>query len=382
MDSQNLALVFEQIITFNYLNPSIPIFILLLLIEFYYSKMHQKKLFRINDTVSSLSAGILQQLSGILFVNSILIFTYTSTQKIYTLIDFDSLSLSLKFPMALALVLLVDFFYYLFHYSSHRINLLWAAHIVHHQSEEYNLSTALRQSALQACFSWIFYLPIALLGFPVKWFIAIKSLNLIYQFWIHTEIISKLHPIIEYLFNTPSHHRVHHGRNHKYLDKNHAGMLIIWDKMFGTFQKEEEHPSYGITTGLNSWNPLWAQCHYFVYLFKISCLTPSYLEKIKIWIKPPEWKPVALKKDLSEELQDLSKKYDPFVHKKDILFALVMFSISFIFIFVALFATENFLYTSLLAIFITFMLFLSGRSLEGKDYLFRTKKKRESSIKI
>jgi hypothetical protein len=184
----------------------------------------------------------------------------------------------------------VDFFYYWFHRKSHQINALWAAHIVHHQSEEYNLTVALRQSWFQSGFAWVFYLPLAFTGFDPIMFLTVSAFNTIYQFWIHTRAIGKMGPL-EWFLNTPSHHRVHHGSNPKYIDKNHAGTLIIWDRMFGTFQNEEEEVVYGITKPLGSWNPVWANFHYWAELYSSSKNAQGFNDKIKIFIKAPGWFP-------------------------------------------------------------------------------------------
>ncbi len=161
---------------------------------------------------------------------------------------------------------------------------------MHHSSEDYNLAVALRQGAFQGLFSWVFYLPLAFVGFPPSWFAAIMSFNLLYQFWIHTRTIKTLGPL-EWVLNTPSHHRVHHARNPKYLDRNYAGTLIIWDRMFGTFQAEEEEPVYGLTKPLDSWNPLWANLHVWRDLFRDAWLAPRWIDKLRIWFMPQGWRP-------------------------------------------------------------------------------------------
>jgi len=184
----------------------------------------------------------------------------------------------------------VDFLYYWFHRASHEVNFLWAAHIVHHQSEEYNLSVALRQSAIQQFFSAPFYLPLALIGIPPKLFLAADAADTLYQFWIHTRTVGKL-GFLESFLNTPSHHRVHHGSDEKYIDRNHAGTLIVWDKLFGTFQTEEEEPAYGVTRPLATWNPLWANVHYFAELGRVARRTRRWRDKVRIFLKPPGWRP-------------------------------------------------------------------------------------------
>ena len=188
----------------------------------------------------------------------------------------------------------VDFFYYWFHRMSHEVNILWGAHIVHHQSEEYNLSVALRQSSLQGFFSTVFYLPLALLGFNPIAFVTINAFQTLYQFWIHTRTIDKLHPAFEFIFNTPSHHRVHHGRNPKYIDKNHGGTLIIFDRMFGSFQREEEEVVYGVTKPLNSWNPVWANVDYYADMWNDLRQDMTWGDRIRYVFALPGWRPASL----------------------------------------------------------------------------------------
>lgn len=154
-----------------------------------------------------------------------------------------------------------DFLYYWFHRISHEMRFFWNFHVVHHSSNQYNLSVAVRQSWFSGIAHWIFYIPLALLGFPLWAFLTMHGLNLIYQFWIHTKIINKMPAWFEYIFNTPSHHRVHHGANNEYLDKNYGGIFIVWDKMFGTFAKEKDEVIYGLIKPLDSFNMLWINTH-------------------------------------------------------------------------------------------------------------------------
>jgi hypothetical protein len=188
------------------------------------------------------------------------------------------------------LFLLADLAYYWAHRKSHEINLFWGGHVVHHQSEDYNLSVALRQSSFQVIWTFAFSLPLAFLGFKTWDYALMASLITLYQFWIHTETINKM-GWFEYVFNTPSHHRVHHGRDPKYIDKNHAGTLIIWDKMFGTFQEEEERPTYGITKPINSWNAVWANFSHYADMGNDLKRISKWSDKIKYLFKKPGWLP-------------------------------------------------------------------------------------------
>lgn len=160
-----------------------------------------------------------------------------------------------------------DFFYYWFHRTAHRVRWFWASHVIHHSSQHYNLSTALRQTWTgQFSLSFIFRLPLFLAGFDPKLILFCAGLNLVYQFFIHTEVVRRLPWGLELWLNTPSHHRVHHGTNARYLDRNYAGVFIVWDRMFGTFEAErdDEPPRYGIIKNLATFNPLWVAFHEWV----------------------------------------------------------------------------------------------------------------------
>lgn len=267
---------------------SIPIFFILIGIELLVERITHRKLYRLPDAIANLSCGITQQLSN-LFLRIFVIGIYQVLYEKFAFFTPDSS----KWWYWVSLYLLVDLAYYWAHRMSHEVNLFWGGHVVHHQSEDYNLSVALRQSSLQVVWTFGFSLPIAFLGFDTVHFALISALNTLYQFWIHTETIGKM-GWFEYIFNTPSHHRVHHGRNPKYIDKNHAGSLIIWDKMFGTFQPEEERPTYGITKPINSWNPIWANVSHYAEMANDIKRIPKWSDKIRYLFKKPGWLPEYL----------------------------------------------------------------------------------------
>jgi sterol desaturase/sphingolipid hydroxylase (fatty acid hydroxylase superfamily) len=179
-----------------------------------------------------------------------------------------------------------DLAYYVFHRVSHESRLFWNFHVVHHSSQQYNLSVAVRQSWFGGLSHWIFYVPIMLLGFAPWMFAIMHGFNLIYQFWIHTKFIKTLGPL-EYVLNTPSHHRVHHGVNNPYLDKNYAGVLIIWDRMFGSFIQETEEPRYGITNQLKGYNALWANTHAWFEMFAEMKKRPGLWQKLRCVFASP-----------------------------------------------------------------------------------------------
>jgi hypothetical protein len=170
---------------------------------------------------------------------------------------------------------------------------MWAGHSVHHQSEEYNLSTALRQNWIENLLAWPFYVPLALLGFPFVMFATASTVNLLYQFWVHTRVIGKLGRA-EGVLNTPSSHRVHHGIDPKYVDRNYGGMFMLWDRMYGTYQPEEEEPTYGTVKPLASFSPLWAQLEGWHRLASMTRDTGRLGDKLRVWLAPPEWRPADL----------------------------------------------------------------------------------------
>lgn len=184
-----------------------------------------------------------------------------------------------------------DFCYYWFHRISHESRFFWASHIVHHSSVNYNLSTALRQTWSGVFFSFIFWLPLILLGFHPIMILVQMSISLIYQYWIHTELIDKMPKWYEAIFNTPSHHRVHHATNPQYLDRNHAGILIIWDKIFSTYEPEIENPVYGLVKNIETYNPLKIAFNEWMVMFKdVFSSKTSLKNRLYYLIKPPGWK--------------------------------------------------------------------------------------------
>ena len=268
---------------------SIPVFFILIGVELLIVKLENVSYYRFNDAVTNLSCGIGSQVSGI-FLKTLTVLAYI---KLYEISPLNG-KISNTWWVWVLLFLAADFCYYWFHRLAHEISLLWGSHVVHHQSEEYNLTVALRQAWYQGAFSFVFYLPLALIGFEPKMFFVVSQIITLYQFWIHTKLINKMHPAVEYIFNTPSHHRVHHGVNPKYIDKNHAGTLIIWDRMFGTFHPEDEEVVFGITKQPNSWNPIWVNFEYWIDLMKNIFKVHQIKNAILMLIKMPGWKPKEL----------------------------------------------------------------------------------------
>lgn len=247
---------------------AIPAFFTLIGLEWAISRYQGRQLYRLNDTLTNLHLGAGQVLMT-LIVKAPLLALYALC---YTQTQASRASWGLEWWGGglwswVIGVLVMDCAYYWFHRFSHEVNALWTGHSVHHQSEEYNLSVALRQSWLQFIWSELFYLPLALIGIPPVPFFLLNATNTVGQFWIHTRLIKRLGPL-EWVLNTPSHHRVHHGVDDEYIDKNYAGLLIIWDRMFGTFEPEGRGPRYGVVKPLRSWNSAWANVEVWAQLWR------------------------------------------------------------------------------------------------------------------
>ena len=285
-----------------------PIFFLLIFIELWASVKAKSKVFRFNDAITSLSLGIISQTQK-LMVFTFAAIVYAWLEKTLAL---GRLSADSIWTWLFAFVF-YDFLYYWYHRFSHQINFLWAAHVVHHQSEEYNLTTALRQTS-SSVGAWVFYIPSFVIGIPAEVFFVSGALNLVYQFWVHTQLIGKL-GWFETIFVTPSHHRVHHGQNQIYIDKNHGGVFIIWDRLFGTFQEEldGEKVIYGVRRAVKSFNPLWANIHTWWSLISDAWRTESWKDKFRIWFMPTGWRPedVSKKFPIKKVNPNELVKYDP-----------------------------------------------------------------------
>ena len=276
---------------------SIPAFFILMGVEWGVSKWRGVEVYRFADWVANLGCGIVQQTFKVVLA------LFTGLGYIYLYREYRVYDLGAdRWWVWLLCFLGVDFFYYWFHRLSHELNFMWAAHVVHHQSEEYNLGVALRQSAFQSIFSSLFYLPLAVVGFSPLVTGVVLAINTLYQFWIHTQLIGRLGPL-EWILNTPSHHRVHHGQNPQYIDRNHAGTLIIWDRMFGTFEPEGEDVIYGVTEPPNSWNPIFANFHHLGLTFSRMRQARRWKDKIWVWLERPGYVP--------EGASDAAKRVDP-----------------------------------------------------------------------
>lgn len=304
---------------------AIPFFFLLMAVEYAIGHSKKETYYRFNDSISDLSTGILSQLSGI-FLKTLTLFGY-----FYIFENFRITTFTISSPISWILaIILWDFFYYWLHRLSHEVNILWAGHVIHHHSEEYNLIVALRQTSLGGIFSWVFFIPMAVIGIDPWVYLAAGQINLIYQYWVHTKSVRSIGTLGEYLLSTPSHHRVHHAINPKYIDKNHGGIFIIWDRLFGTFQKEEEEPVYGTVKPLRSFNPIWANYHYYYELIHTAWKTEGFQNKLKVFYKPPGYFPPEQGKEegfveIPGVSVDTFQKYNPVLTRGKKLYILAWF---------------------------------------------------------
>jgi sterol desaturase/sphingolipid hydroxylase (fatty acid hydroxylase superfamily)/poly(3-hydroxybutyrate) depolymerase len=268
---------------------AVPFFFVLIGLELLWAKRRGASVYRFTDALTDLSCGITSQV--------VLIFWAATQLAIYAWVSEHAKLVNLSpswgrpwLPWVVAFVG-VDLLYYWWHRLSHEVNFLWAAHVVHHQSEDYNLAVALRQAVLTSWTALPFYLPLALLGVPTLVFAVTHALSTLYQFWIHTQLVGKIRGPLDWIMNLPSHHRVHHAINTQYLDKNYGATLVIWDRLFGTYEEENEKPVYGITKPLASFDPMWAQVHYWLEIGSMMRAARRPIDKVRVWFASPAWKP-------------------------------------------------------------------------------------------
>ncbi len=266
---------------------AIPIFFLLIIVEYFYGLYVGKNTYRLNDTVTSIALGMISRFPTMLNlgVQSVIFVFITEYLNLELL--------SVKNPFTwIAAFLLYDLSYYWMHRMHHEIKILWATHSVHHHGEDFNLATALRQTSTGWLWKWIFYMPMIMLGIPGEVFITVAGINLVYQFWVHTKHIGHL-GLLEKIFITPMNHGIHHAKNKEYIDANYGGVFIIWDRMFGTYiaEKPDIKPVYGTATPLGSWNPIWANFQVFSIMIKDTIKTKSWKDKIKVWFSKTYWRP-------------------------------------------------------------------------------------------
>ena len=271
----------------NLIAYAIPFFLVFIGLELIVARAQRRGVYRLQDALADLGCGIGQQVVMV-FAGAALVAVYAALYERFRLVTFGEGS---PVPWLIAFVV-VDLAYYWWHRLSHEVNFLWAAHAVHHQSEDYNLAVALRQSILTSFTSLPFYYPMAFLGVPPVVYVTMVALSTLYQFWIHTELVGKL-GWLERFLNTPSHHRVHHAVNPQYLDRNYGAILIVWDRLFGTFVEEREPAVFGTTKPIGSFNPAWAQVQTWFEIAEKARPLRGIRDRARIWIAPPSYDPLG-----------------------------------------------------------------------------------------
>jgi len=303
----------DQWLPMDFIDLSAPFFILFVILEFFFAPLTGTRV-RLNDVLSNLTSASYSRIHELFGITHAMILYY----PFYQYLRLTEMPYEAWWHWCLA-ALAMDFGYYWAHRAVHELNIGWGAHQVHHSSEDYNISTALRQSVMQNWFANLFYIPFAILGVHPSLFFTHHSINHTYQFWIHTETIKYLGAPYEYIFNTPSHHRVHHGRNPFCIDKNYGGVLIIWDRMFGTFASEWDHDEkvqYGLVQNINSFNPNQIQWAYYQYIFSKAWSTEGVMNKARVLLYGPGYDPSEPQYRLGNpanlpEIDEKYKIYDP-----------------------------------------------------------------------
>ena len=350
---------------------AIPLFFGLILIEFFYGILKKQNNYRINDAITSMSLGLISRFVPILGLG----FQYVVYKAVAEQYNLKLLNGEEIWVWVTAFVL-YDVCYYWMHRIHHEIKVFWATHVVHHHGEEFNLSTALRQTSTGFLWKWVLFLPLFIIGIPPHMYVTVAGINLVYQFWVHTEHIGRL-GFLEYIFVTPSNHRVHHAQNEDYLDANYGGVFILWDRIFGTFidERSDLKPVYGTVKPLKSFNPFWANIEVFYQMIFDSYHTVNWSDKIRVWFSPPNWRPEDVSIKYPIQKNDLSsfEKYDPQISLREKIFAGTQFAVINIMTVIMLFNVQNYIYNEILAIIllVVFAAVTNSFILDGKRIGFK-----------
>ena len=347
---------------------AIPFFMLLVGIEFVYGLIKRENNYRINDALASMSLGLISRFIPLLGLGfQYVVYTYVAEEFNLSLLN------STETWVWVTAFFMYDLCYYWMHRLHHEIKVFWATHVVHHHGEEFNLSTAMRQTSTGFLWKWIFFLPMFLIGIPPNVFVTVAGINLIYQFWVHTEHIGRL-GVLEYIFITPSNHRIHHAQNDDYLDANYGGVFIIWDRIFGTYidERDDLKPVYGTVKPLKTFNPLWANIEVFYQMILDSYRTKKFKDKIRVWFSPPAWRPDDVKEKYPVQKNDLDnfEKYDPEITTMEKVFAFFQFSMINGLTILMLFNIDKFTYQEMagVAMLVSTLAISNALLLDGRNY--------------
>ena len=351
---------------------AVPVFFLMIGIEFIFGVIKGTNNYRLNDSIAAISLGLISRLPPLLNLGiQGVVWTYVATNLNMSLMPKDS------WVTWVIAFLFYDLCYYWMHRMSHEVKVLWASHVVHHQGEEFNLSTALRQTSSGWLWKWIFYIPMFMVGIPGEVFFTVAAINLLYQFWVHTEHIKTLGPL-ELIFITPSNHRIHHAQNPEYIDANYGGVFIIWDRIFGTYipERDDLKPIYGTVKPLRSWNPIWSNLEIYHQMIRDTIHTKTLKNKIKVWFSSTRWRPEDVYEKFPHVTNDLEdfEKYDPDANRTTKFFTSVQFiinsSISTIIIFTI--ADQSYLQSCMLAIMLVASTTLVTSIVENKKWGYQS----------
>ncbi len=351
---------------------AVPVFFLMIGIEFIFGVIKGTNNYRLNDSIAAISLGLISRLPPLLNLGiQGVVWTYVATNLNMSLMPKDS------WVTWVIAFLFYDLCYYWMHRMSHEVKVLWASHVVHHQGEEFNLSTALRQTSSGWLWKWIFYIPMFMIGIPGEVFFTVAAINLLYQFWVHTEHIKTLGPL-ELIFITPSNHRIHHAQNPEYIDANYGGVFIIWDRIFGTYipERDDLKPIYGTVKPLRSWNPIWSNLEIYHQMIRDTIHTKTLKNKIKVWFSSTRWRPEDVYEKFPHVTNDLEdfEKYDPDANRTTKFFTSVQFiinsSISTIIIFTI--ADQSYLQSCMLAIMLVASTTLVTSIIENKKWGYQS----------
>ena len=347
---------------------AIPFFLLLIILEFVYGVIKGENNYRLNDALTSMSLGLISRFVPLLGLG----FQYVVYKYVAEYYNLKLLNLEDIWVWIFAFIL-YDLCYYWMHRIHHEVKVFWATHVVHHHGEEFNLSTALRQTSSGFLWKWVFFLPMFVIGVPPEVYVSVAGVNLVYQFWVHTEHVGRL-GFLEYIFITPSNHRVHHAQNDDYLDANYGGVFILWDRIFGTFidERKDLKPVYGTVKPLKSFNPFWANIEVFYQMILDSYRTEKLGDKFYVWFSPPGWRPEDVKEKYPITKNDLNsfEKYDPQINKRQKMFGFFQFTMINALTVIMLFNIDKFSYSEMLSVAALVITLAISNSfmLDGKKY--------------
>ena len=342
---------------------AIPFFVSFMLLEYYMSKRKNKTIHQFNEIVANINVGIVERISDLLTTGSFF-FIFSWLNQNYAIFDVPN-----NWITWVLLFVATDLLWYWYHRFGHQINLLWAAHIVHHQSDDFNYTTAARITVFQAITRGLFWSILPIIGFKPEMITVFLLVHGTYSFFTHTQLVGKL-GWLEYIIVTPSHHRVHHSSNPEYLDKNYGDMLIIWDKIFGTFAQEKAEPKYGLTKSLDSHSFLWQHFHYVLELFVACRLAKGIRQKLKVVFGSPNDIDPRIRTLLERKL---SQKVTHVQHSPNLILAIKIKTITTVLMlfFTILFSKYiSFEKIAFITLFIVLSVIITGAMLEQKKWIF------------